>query len=800
MKNFFWRVLLLCLIANPVKAQIYQPLNGGEKLYIHTDKNSYKAGETIWFKGYLQNTSQYDTAKLSRYIYVELIKDTVINRIKVKSDSTGFSGYITIQRDLSSGNYTMRGYTRAMSGMPQDFLFNKKISITEDPGFQTIIQEKQSTGKSLPSSSSESKEIEDFDLQFLPESGRYFTGIPSKIAFKVIGADGLSSEIKGEIFKKDGTLVSDFSTKHKGMGMIALMDPDSAGYYAEVLDKKGNKKRIDLPLPDKSGGMLSVSKSAGKIIVTAYMVNKKSDPEKYYIVISDGSKDYYSKVLDKPAEDILFNPSALPYGVNSVRISDINGKILAERLFFINNKQPLVAYISKGDVQYSNSSLVNINVCIKNDDSIPSPAEFSVSVTDSIEVPVFMDEENIVSYMNLSSNLKGYIEEPGFYFNNITPEKERLLDLLMMTQGWRYYHNEGNQASRELSQQISGSISGLFTKTPKNTTLMIVAPEIKFRQFFNMEEKNKFIINELDFKDSTSFIVGVAGRYGGQRYGISVDRELFPKYIATKEKATKKASVTASAETALKKAAPVINEDDVKMNRTLKEVRVETTRNERIIPKNNPSLFNESFSWSQIRQKEQLEEFRQMPVIDYIVYTFPGFTIVPTSSGRTIVSMRVTSMNDAISDNPYSPPAVFVDHVQWEAGDLDTYGLTVDDVENVAVLKGNSGLLYKSTSGVILLTLKKGGSLVNKKSPNILIFKPLGYQGKFDFYNPRFRVTGSRINVNSRTIYWNPSVKTDSNGTASFGFNKRDLNRALNLRIEGVLSNGIPFMKNIVLK
>lgn len=48
-------------------------------------------------------------------------------------------------------------------------------------------------------------------------------------------------------------------------------------------------------------------------------------------------------------------------------------------------------------------------------------------------------QENIRSYFLLSSELKGAIENPSFYFNEENKERYEAIDALMLTQGWRNY-------------------------------------------------------------------------------------------------------------------------------------------------------------------------------------------------------------------------------------------------------------------------------------------------------------------------------------------------------------------------
>ena len=63
---------------------------------------------------------------------------------------------------------------------------------------------------------------------------------------------------------------------------------------------------------------------------------------------------------------------------------------------------------------------------------------FSISVTDESRVPIDENSETtILTSLLLSSDLKGYIEQPNYYFSNITDKITADLDLVMLTHGYQ---------------------------------------------------------------------------------------------------------------------------------------------------------------------------------------------------------------------------------------------------------------------------------------------------------------------------------------------------------------------------
>ena len=53
-----------------------------EKLYLQLENNKFRSGDTVFFKGYLQNASAMAEEAPSEFIYVELLKPIHIDNPK----------------------------------------------------------------------------------------------------------------------------------------------------------------------------------------------------------------------------------------------------------------------------------------------------------------------------------------------------------------------------------------------------------------------------------------------------------------------------------------------------------------------------------------------------------------------------------------------------------------------------------------------------------------------------------------------------------------------------------------------
>jgi len=136
--------------------------------------------------------------------------------------------------------------------------------------------------------------------------------------------------------------------------------------------------------------------------------------------------------------------ASLPQGISEITL--FNGKLMpvAERLVYINHNQKLniTAELSKGTFPTRGKAILKISVKDENGD--PVIANLGISAFDKVyQNP--RDSNNILTHYYLSTQLKGRIYNPSYYFNKNNKTREEALDLLMLTQGWRkYVWNEEN--------------------------------------------------------------------------------------------------------------------------------------------------------------------------------------------------------------------------------------------------------------------------------------------------------------------------------------------------------------------
>ena len=784
MKRIFTLLAILTLLSSGVYAQNTDSLRvrydyfsqylSPEKLYLHIDRNIFTPGETIWFKGYLENKSYQSVMPTSNYVYVELLRDTVISRVLLKKSEEGFVGQMVLPDDIAPSEYFLRAYTNWNKNLPAEYMFYSKIRIVGSEG----VSEKETTRKKP-----------DLKIDFYPESGCYFAGTMTTMAFKTN-----YSNLKGVIKNSKDEKIADFCTEHNGMGRFMFLPAEGERYYAEISSDVKSDAKYTLPDPSIEGGMINIRYKDEEIIIHSFLLKETAS-----LILHNGSEIYYCEPVGAGSNLVRVAEKGLARGINHAILMSHEGTILAERLFFIYESDNVGIDLNFDKDQYKTRERVVVSTTLKDTAGQPVAGEFSVSVIDG-NFKLFSQEESIDSYMLISSELKGKINDPGFYFNRLIPLKERksAADLLMMVQGWRYYdmedlysHHPQVKYGKEYTQSISGSVEGFMGRRANGFSINLFAPEsgLSYRKDF---EGSDFYIDSLDFPDGVSFFLQANSRVGKKGLITNIENEIFaPRFTYNKLYSAPINSISeegTGSDIGKLNIFPIIDNDSIKSIQLNEAV---VTASAYYRPKHNPSPYGQPFERRNVKIREELKKDDFKEIQEYLVQNYPGFF----KMGNKIFSRRSGSINQKLGQtaSSHSEPVLYVDGTKWSTDQL--IGMNVSDVETLIVLKGNDGVLYKSVWGVILISLRKGDSEIDKQEikSNGIIIKPLGWQKPTRFYSPIYDTEELYNNPKPdyrTTLYWNPSIKTDKNGIATFEFYTSDYTNPFVIRIEGKTDDG----------
>ncbi len=101
-----------------------------ENVFIHTDRDRYVVGETLWFKAYCIKDDKLNS-EISKVLYVEFFDNNNNSFVskKFRIDNGLCYGDFTIPMDLTTGNYFLRAYTKFQRNFSKKLYFTQVISV-----------------------------------------------------------------------------------------------------------------------------------------------------------------------------------------------------------------------------------------------------------------------------------------------------------------------------------------------------------------------------------------------------------------------------------------------------------------------------------------------------------------------------------------------------------------------------------------------------------------------------------------------------------------------------------------------
>lgn len=742
----------------------YSTLCSPEKVYLHFDRSCYTAGETIWFKGWVQEASSLSVLPPSNFIYAEVLdsRGEAVVRVKIKRTDDGFPGCIELPDNLETGDYTIRAYSLWQLNNGVDYLFNDRIRI--------IGGNKADGGEETFSG---------LEISFWPEGGRYFAGQRAVIGFKATDGQGRSMDFDGVLVSDDGTEHQRISTIHDGMGVFAFLPVPGRKY--SVRDDIGTLH--PLPPPSEDGALLQLQVHSGRYYISAFGYGGGQAS----LLLRDASelRPLADVELDGVEGSLVMKKSFFRPGINHLLLVNQHGKIMAERLFFIRDENAPVCSVDMSGFVSESRAHVGGFISLSGRDGTPLNGNCSVSVVRGA-LRDWHQSDGIVSYMGLSSELKGRINNPYYYFSPDIPEQERdaALDLLMMIQGWRYYDiekiidTEGggfvNRYVRERVQEIRGHISRRrSSRMPKDFTFSFMIPKWNDLHSVEVDQGRIFVIDSLDFPENTEMLINIGTSRLGAHY--------IPKWDGDP-----------AAEPFIYKPSPGYAREARTMEPLLNETAWADTIQAAVVSAgyrdDDILVFGRSY-------REDLETFSDMTLVEYLsmkkaVFEYDGENMY-NRTRRRMDSDDDDSFDADDDDNGTGKVKLIVDDSEapWWSFDM----LRLEDLRTISI-STQADPYYGGDGGVVHITVKQASRSRNmERNPSLLYFVPLGYQEPRYFDDPRYDMGDTRPYDLRNTIWWSPSVAI-VDGRAAIDFCNSDREDFPYLiRIEGLSADGRPF-------
>ena len=804
-----------------------------EKVYLHLDNTAYFQGETIWYAANVVDATTGGEAA-SKVLYVELLSPTgvVLKQQKLKVvDGRCHGSFSLIDSSVEeavalrgaigypSGYYQIRAYTRAMLNFDDAAVFNRVFPVYKEPekegDYSNPVIEKYTYHEVNRPDLKRSEKPDRLNMVFYPEGGHLVAGLPCRIAFKVTDKQGHGVNIDG-LLDSYGNLLS-IPLQHNGMGSF-IITPDSKTQKVQAV-YEGKKYSFSLAEPEpegctmrlnrtKAGDSLSVSFSAEGVPSTRLLAYTLTSQGQCHAVdtLSVGRQGCIRTIATK----------TFPTGVYQLTIFDAEGTIYAQRMLFIDNGIHTENISVTADrAVYHPFDEIQLNFQVSpqpsnqgEGEASPSEGErggltFSLAVRDAADYGTAY-RDDIRTYMLLSSELKGLIEDPGWYFEE---DRQEALDLLMMVQGWTRYNWRQMAGAEpfeirhytESQLVIDGWAFSRYKEVPLANVkvgISLYSPDRdkKQRSIVTTDSLGYWSVGVEDFEGEWALFIQTKQTEMGKEKNTTrmrLERSFAPRLYAYQP---------------IEKYIP-----DYKWN--ISDIEIQEEEEDTFALPTDAHLLQEV----EVQGRRRYIDFATFKaydadkdtelILDEGQYTYKvwdylmekGYEIdYENGSYRALPTLYFPvrgkwAWREEVIEKPWEIDMEKVKSVIVYNKRSDFVGLpivyqfmTIEQINSIADTYGGAYVIE------IRLHDKSTRKITTKNSRHTTF---QGYSPVVEFYAPTYPNGPIQGNKDyRRTIYWNPEVTTNSTGRATVSFYNNGYSRALTISAEGLTPDGVPII------
>lgn len=783
-----------------------------EKAHLHLDKPYYSVGDTIWVKAYVVDRNN-QFSNISNLLYVDVIdgKDSIKASLTLPIiDGQGWSAIALSDTLFNAGNYFIRAYTTVMRNYGTDYFFSRSLSIVNALPYK-IGEDSAGVAQITntdPLIDFPRQTDNNISLQFFPEGGNLVVGMASKVAFKAIGTDGLSREVSGYVIDKDNNRMAEFKSGHAGMGAFVLF-PKAGNSYSAVVNINGVENKYPLPNVAKEGYGLAVTQNQENIQVRIVAITSLGNSPTLNLVAQANNRVLYSGRADlKNSGFLTYIPKKyFPEGIVQLTLLTSDMKPVAERLIFIKQpNQGLKIDMANESDEGRKAGRSAFKIRVIDGDNDPAIGAFSMAVTNEGKVPYNEDDDvSIFSNLLLTADLKGYVEKPNYYFTNPSATKERELDNLMLTQGWRRFVWDDllqDKTATAAYKPETGDISGVVLND-NNKPVAGARVNLLFKTAGMMpldtvtDAKGRFLFNGVWPDKDDEYIVTATDKRQKISYSVELDKQpIFippvvnqpfvapaPSQLAVYQKAAKQDFEELQSKGML--GNPVI----------LKEVKV--TEKKKKVPSLMDVALQGSVNLSGKGNANTVVTFKDLVRCG----GNPDLGSCLLSIGKLINIQYKPSRQNPFTGAFYSrgngqPMAIMQDGVP-----VDNFYGSINDIASVEILRsGGFTTIYgaRGAGGVIVITTKRGGvdyaayenDYPNAPSRSLPPLSNVSFAPRREFYIPPYIPEVNNARPQQATFYWAPNIITDEKGSAVVEFPAEQTPGRYKVVVEGIDVNG----------
>lgn len=285
------------------------------KLHLSFHQPAYVPGDTAFFKAYLL-TEDLLPVKGRQIVEMSLLNSEGIevSHYSFRIENGMVGSQMAIPTELPSGIYQVVAYTNWMKNFSSELYFTTLFPISgENRGIY--------------------KSETPVSIKLFPEGGSFLVGLPTRVvAFAT--KDGLPAEANGRVVDNYGKEIIQFACDKTGLSSFDLTLDNKITYSVELLSD-GQKTPIDVA---EEGYTLKVEKDGELLKTNIGFQSKRGKDESIYVILTSRSQvRYASMIVAKSSEttSVLIPLRNIPEGIAQLTVFDGKANVMASRLIFV---------------------------------------------------------------------------------------------------------------------------------------------------------------------------------------------------------------------------------------------------------------------------------------------------------------------------------------------------------------------------------------------------------------------------------------------------------------------------------
>ncbi len=768
--------LSLCLISGSAEDdfllrltqqfEAYTKANPQVSVHLLFNQDKYVGGDTAFFKAYFVNEDFRPVAG-KQILELEVIDQDgkLVQKQSFRVVEGKSENQIILSRDLQPGKYRFVVFSEWMKNFDESFYFSKEFLLA---GRYQLAADK-SSATSL--------------VSLFPEGGHLVSGVSNRVV--------IQSSPSGRVTFKNqtGETIVSATLNSKGLGEVKFIP--SMGSYAEL---EGSNQKFQINQLEQDGVAIQLTPSTllqePQEVTLSIPSASTLRNQDLYLVLTARNKISFSRPLQfQGSESLQMSIPAqhLHPGLNQLSILDQSGNLRAERIFWKRNRE-VKAAIELARESVSARELVTLDVWLKDDSGNPISGEGTISVINKNLFPnptsVSLDLELLLSelpqlgqLLNKSGQSLGEWRSHSDYY---------LIPLAWQRIPWKeILEGKVKKPQYKFKNSMSLSGSGMYLETqeplPDSTLIMIYLQKHMMGYELYASQRGKFELPFMyDFWGSDKLFFTVQNKGREQKKEVVIRLDDHP--------------VTSPKEFVLKQTDSIETYGDYKFKKDLMDQSFNFYAKAKTDAKGegfNPNVeFEDELGGADFEVDAQ--KFLVFPSMEEMIREILPFVQHRVRGDK--VTVRLILIEGTLNSIPTSEPLYIIDGVMSKNTDLflrlkPAEILTVKVVRDKSKLSrlgaiGKNGVIFIQTKNAIGEKVQADGKLLNIEG----LSKPVDFKSSNYAKNSNQRVPDFRS-----TLYWNPLVKTGTNGRANVNFYASDDVGEMIIKFQGITNEGLPF-------